>query len=37
MCPYVLHLGPVTIASFGLMVALAFLVALHFWAGLPAI
>ena len=30
MCPYVLHLGPVTIASFGLMVALAFLVALHF-------
>lgn len=30
MCPYVLKIGPLTIASFGLMVALAFLIALFF-------
>ncbi|MFA6107945.1 MAG: prolipoprotein diacylglyceryl transferase [Candidatus Latescibacterota bacterium] len=29
MCPYVLQLGPLTIASFGLMVALAFLAAMY--------
>ncbi|MBT4499886.1 MAG: prolipoprotein diacylglyceryl transferase [Gemmatimonadetes bacterium] len=30
MCPYVLELGPITIASFGLMVAFGFLSALFF-------